>query len=156
MRLSTKAVSNTERNCFKGTVCYGRLEIDKRYVQTSFWKVILHWLVAEIKRTFDPVQVELNVGDGEFSYRRAESTDVLFDCDVISISNFSRTHGDSSCFAFVTKKTECTCICHAFKASADSSVSKLYTLFVNGYFTADVRSAKTFDMILVTVYTLPS
>lgn len=128
-RATLRKTSNAKKFSFE-TGYLGQLEIDKRYVQPQFWKVILQWLVAEIRRKFSLTAVNFNIADGRLCCLKLESGVAVLEADLINISKFSRTHLDTSCFAFVTKKTEFTYVCHVFKAKEESTVSTFVAVVV--------------------------
>ena len=101
---------------------FGCLEIDKRYIQTQYWKVVLQWIVAEIKRKFVKKSISLEIHDGLLIGKDTQQT-CLIDHDLHNISKFSRTHLDTTCFAYVTRKSEYSFLCHLYQADHEDMVS---------------------------------
>ena len=110
------------------TYC-GSVELDKRYIQPQFWKVILQWLVAEIKRKCKKIVVFLEIDSGLLNGICCDTDGVLFQHDLAHLSKFSRTHQDTKCFAYVTKTTETTFHCHVFQTADEALVCFLCIMY---------------------------
>lgn len=101
---------------------FGHVKLDKRYTQPQFWKVILQWVVAEIKRFSTKRVICLEVETGVLNGVSCEKDVVLFQHDLHHLSKFSRTHQDTRCFAYLTKNSDTSFDCHLFQASEESTV----------------------------------
>ena len=97
---------------------FGELVLDQRHTHP-----MLPWVMAEVRRQQQAQFILLQVLPQTIQAVRCDSSQLMFEHKLQSLSRFVRSHQVANCFAYLTTaRAGSVCTCHVFEASDEPMV----------------------------------